>query len=118
MSRRVHDIIQLSKPFYCWHYNEKVFILSHEDWIKNNIPSLRSYFPQVYALPFFPLPDPSELDGNFIQLLLKSCYSRQSNSKTYVFRVHDDFVEEMLIPNNEDISQIVITKIPINEFVL
>ena len=46
MSRRVHDIIHLSKPFYCWHHSDNVFILSHENWIKENIPSLRAYFPQ------------------------------------------------------------------------
>ena len=117
MSRRVHDIIQLSKPFYCWHHSDVIFVLSHEDWIKENIPSLRCYFPQDPALPFFPLPHESELSGNFIDFLLKACYSRQSNSRIYIFRVGEEFVEEMMIPKNEDVSAIQITKIPINEFV-
>ena len=117
MSRRVHDIIELSKPFYCWHHNDKIFILSHENWIKENIPSLCRYFPQQPALPFFPLPQPSELNGNFIQFLLKACYSRNSNSRIYIFRVGDEFVEEMMIPVGDVLSEIQITKIPINEFV-
>ena len=117
-SRSVHDIIQLSRPFYCWHHSDSVFVLSHENWIKENIPSLCSYFPQVSALPFFPLPQPSELVENFVQFLLKACYDRQSNSRIYIFRVETDFVEEMMIPNNsDDMSKITITKIPINEFV-
>lgn len=117
MSRRIHDIIQLSKPFYCWHHSDKVFVLSHEDWIKENIPSLRPYFPQPDALPFFPLPHPSELSGNFIQALIKACYSRESNSRTYLFRVDDEFVEEMMIPNNGDESSAIqVIKIPLNEF--
>ena len=116
MSRRVHDIIQLSKPFYCWHYNDKVFVLSHEDWIKKNIPSLRPYFPQVPALPFFPLPKSSELKADFIIRLLTACYTRQSNSRTYIFRVDDEFVEEMMIPTGDDYSGIQTTKIPLDQF--
>ena len=119
MSRRIHDIIHLSKPFYCWHHNDTIFVLSHEDWIKENIPSLRDYFPQALALPFFPVPLPSQLSGNFIHFLLKACYSRQSNSRIYIFRVEDEFVEEMMIPNNtDDVSLIQITRIPLNEFVM
>jgi hypothetical protein len=118
MSRCVHDIIHLSKPFYCWHHSDKVFILSHEEWIKENIPSLRPYFPQVDALPFLPLPRSSELSGNFVQALIKACYSRESNSRTYLFRVDDEFVEEMIIPNNGyEFSGLQMTKIPINDFV-
>ena len=118
MSRRVHDIIELSKPFYCWHHSDKIFILSHENWIKENIPSLRGYFPQAPALPFFPTPHSSDLTGNFVEFLLKACYSRESNSRIYIFRVSDDFVEEMMIPTGDVLSAIQITKIPINEFVV
>ena len=117
MSRQIHDIIELSRPFYCWHHSDRIFILSHENWIKTNIPSLSLYFPRASVLPFFPLPNNIEISSNFISSLLKECYSRESNNLIYIFRVEEEFVEQMIIPAGDDIAKIQITQIPINEFV-